>query len=55
MFIAGDILILQKMHRRQILIIETKMENQIFNTDSYFNYKYPGKITILPFRCMIGI
>jgi hypothetical protein len=55
MFIAEAILILKKMHRRQTPIIETKMENQIFNTDLYFNYRFPGKITTLPFRCMIGI
>jgi hypothetical protein len=54
MFFAEDILIPKKMYRRQILIIETKMENQIFNIDLYSKYRFPGKIITLLFRCMTG-
>lgn len=52
---AEDILIHKKMFKRQTLIIETKMENQIFNIGLYSRYRFQEKITILHFRCMIEI
>jgi hypothetical protein len=55
MYSAEDISMHKKMFKRQILIIETKTANLIFNIDLYFRFRFQEKITTLHYKCMIEI